>query len=185
MPLGLEARRAARGAREGWMDKAGLRELLGNGIATGDRLSAAERVLRRAAVGFLGMPGDGWAYVTPVSFAYADGRVVFHGGEGLKASLLDSQGIICLAVSANPELRLSGGDPCRDDFTYQSVLAFGVARLAGDAGERERALRTIVAKYHPNAAEAPLDAKVFAQTRVYVMDVWELTYKARPRDDSS
>jgi len=163
------------------MDQAGLLELLGKGIATGERAAAAEDVLTRAEFGFLGMPGEGWAYVVPISFAYADGTVYFHGGGHLKASLLESEHVTCLSVLADPRLRVAGDDPCRDDFTYESVLAFGVPRQAVRE-EREAALRVIVAKYHPDAAMAPLDAKVFARTSVYVMKVLALTYKSRLRD---
>jgi nitroimidazol reductase NimA-like FMN-containing flavoprotein (pyridoxamine 5'-phosphate oxidase superfamily) len=163
------------------MDEAKLLELLGRGIATGDRAAAAAGVLERAEVGFLGMPGDGWAYVVPLSFACVDGTVCFHGGGRLKASLLESESLVCLAVLADPELRRSGDDPCADDFTFESVLAFGVPRLVVEEGKRESALRAIVEKYHPEAAQTPFQADVLARTRVYAMEPLALTYKACSR----
>lgn len=161
------------------MDTAGLLERLGDAVVSGDAAVAAERVLKQAMVGNLGLSGGDWAYVVPISFAYDDGIVSFHGGGSLKASLLEAGGHVCLAALTPPDL-MRTDDPCDDNFRYESVLAFGAVELLQDAAARERALRAIVAKYHPQLQSAPFKPATFAGTLVYALRVDALTYKRNP-----
>ena len=128
------------------MDVAQLRARLGDAIAEGDDALDAGRVLSEAAIGYLALEGGGWPYVVPINFAYDGSTVHFHGGGSLKASLLEADPRVCLAVTTQPEFIPADG-PCNDNFRYESVLVFGeVERLTDDA-ERDRVLRLIVEKY--------------------------------------
>ena len=116
-----------------------LRARLGDAIVEGDAAQAAGRLLSHESLGHLAVEGGGWPYVVPINFAY-DGRAVrFHGGGSLKASLLEADPRVSLAVTTLPEL-MQGEGPCDDNFRYESVLVFGeVERLTDDA-ERDRGL---------------------------------------------
>ena len=84
------------------MDIAELRARLGDAIAEGDDAQDARRVLVEEAVGYLAVEGGGWPYVVPINFAYDGAAVHFHGGGRLKASLLEADPRVCLAVTTLP-----------------------------------------------------------------------------------
>jgi nitroimidazol reductase NimA-like FMN-containing flavoprotein (pyridoxamine 5'-phosphate oxidase superfamily) len=63
----------------------------------------------------------------------------------------------------------------------RSVLVEGRATLLTDRDERDRALRAIVAKYDPNAADMPFAKHALAETLVYFVNIETLSYRALPR----
>lgn len=156
-----------------------LRVRLGEAVVEGEAAATAVRVLAEQPVGFLGMAGDGWPYVVPVSFAGDGETLFFHGGGSLKASLLEADGHVCLAVVTAPAL-LKADDPCSENFGYESVLAFGEVELVDDPGERDRALRLIVAKYDAPLAAATFAPDILRATSVWALRVRALTYKRNP-----
>lgn len=148
-------------------------------------------VLNEAPVAFLSLVDDG-PYVVPINFAYeepdnedgsrstAQGRIVFHSGAGRKSVALARDPRVCLAVTTDAALKL-GSTPCDDGFTYKSVLVGGRAMLLQNREDREAALRTIVAKYDPDAAALPFDEGDFERTLVYAIPIETVSYKERPR----
>jgi uncharacterized protein len=151
----------------------------------------AAAVLREAPVAFLGMVDDG-PYVVPINFAYEDpddpdggqnpahGRILFHGGAGKKSEALAKDPRVCLAVTAGTGLK-RGSTPCEDGFVFRSALVWGRATLLQDREDRDAALRTIVAKYDPDAAALPFDEGDFERTLVYAIAIETVSYKERPR----
>ena len=161
------------------MNAAQLRARLGDAVVEGEAAAAAVGVLAEQPVGYLGMAGEGWPYVVPISFAGDGETLFFHGGGSLKASLLEADGRVCLAVSTGPGF-IAAPDPCNENFSYESVLAFGEVELVDDAGERERALRLIVAKYDASLATADFRPDILKATSVWALRVRALTYKRNP-----
>jgi nitroimidazol reductase NimA-like FMN-containing flavoprotein (pyridoxamine 5'-phosphate oxidase superfamily) len=80
------------------------------------------------------------------------------------------------------EAEFEKGDlPCDDGYAYRSVLTEGLATLLTDNADRRRALRAIVNKYDPEAADRPFDEDVLAQTLVYAIVVDTVSFKQKPR----
>jgi nitroimidazol reductase NimA-like FMN-containing flavoprotein (pyridoxamine 5'-phosphate oxidase superfamily) len=156
-----------------------LRDRLGEALVEGQASAPARQVLDASAVGYLAMAGGGWPYVVPISFAANGDTVFFHGGGSLKASLLEAEPRVCLAVTTRPEF-MPADDPCDENFRYESVLAFGEVELVEDDAERDRALRLIVEKYDAALAHAPFKGSVLQGTSVWALRVDALTYKRNP-----
>lgn len=155
---------------------------LGETVVMGEEAEkAARQVLDDAQVGFLGLHDADGPYVLPVSFAYDEGVVHLHGGPGKKAAALASDTRACLAVGDDPQLILAD-DPCSDNFRYRTVLIYGNVREVTDAATKERGLRAIIAKYHPEKAAAPLRPETLAKTLVYRMEIRAMTYRQYPDD---
>ncbi len=142
----------------------------------------AEEVLLAAPVAFVAMVDGGAPYVVPMNFAYSTaspGRLYLHTGAGRKTQALADDGRVCIAVTAG-EAFYRGATPCQDGFAYRSVLVEGRATLIQENDLREEALRTLVAKYDPAAAELPFRPDALAETLVYAVDIDALTYRQRP-----
>jgi nitroimidazol reductase NimA-like FMN-containing flavoprotein (pyridoxamine 5'-phosphate oxidase superfamily) len=166
-----------------------------------DEAAAAIRLLREAPYAYLAMTETGGPYVLPLNFAYEEiawaepdaaaapdlcgksarlaGTIYFHTGEGRKTAALGADPRVCLAVTGGATF-VQGDSPCRDAFSYRSLLVWGRARLIEGAAAREAALRVIVAKYDPNAAGMPFGEKDFAQTLLYEVMIEAASYKQEP-----
>jgi len=111
-----------------------------------------EAVLREAEVGRLGTCVDGRPYVVPLSFAYRDGRILFHGAaEGKKLREIARNPMVCFEVDV-AEL-LPAENPCNYNFRYRSVIANGNARVIEDEEGRIEGLKLIVEKYAPGMGD--------------------------------
>jgi nitroimidazol reductase NimA-like FMN-containing flavoprotein (pyridoxamine 5'-phosphate oxidase superfamily) len=121
-------------------------------------------------------------YSVPMNFAYdaAAERLYFHTGPGRKSAALAEHHRVCVVVAADAAFD-QGATPCSDGFTFRSVILEGSATLLGDRAEREAALRTIVAKYDPGAADMPFDGDILTQTLVYAVSAETISYKELPR----
>lgn len=155
----------------------------------------AEELLRNTPSAYVAMTESAGPYVVPMNFAYKPGaggssdaadaypaprRLYLHTGPGRKSRALAADPRVCIAMVADVTFD-QGPSPCEDGFSYRSVLVEGRARLLEDQGEREAALREIVAKYDPDAAETPFDERPLAQTLVYEITIETLSYRERPR----
>jgi uncharacterized protein len=156
-----------------------LRVRLGTAVVQGEAAEAARQVLADVAVGYLAMAGEGWPYVVPISFAPDGDTLYFHGGGSLKASLLEAEPRVCLAVTTQAGF-LPAEDPCGENFSYESVLAFGETELVDDEDARDRALRIIVDKYDSSLTRAEFKPDLLKATSVWALRVTALTYKRNP-----
>jgi nitroimidazol reductase NimA-like FMN-containing flavoprotein (pyridoxamine 5'-phosphate oxidase superfamily) len=120
-------------------------------------------VLQHAPVGFLALSDASGPYVVPISFALEGDVIYFHGGRGRKAQALAADPRVCLAAAPDPVF-IRGAGPCKDNFDYESVLAFGRATLLEDARDKAAGMRALIAKYDPAALEAALDPTTLART---------------------
>jgi len=111
-----------------------------------------EEVLRDAQIGRLGTSVDGQPYVVPLSFAYHDGKIIFHGArEGKKMEDIARNPRVCFEVD-NGEA-IPSDDPCGFSFRYRSVIANGTAKIIEDPKTSLEALRILVDKYSPGKGE--------------------------------
>lgn len=179
------------------------------GLSAADR-AQAEALIRQAPFAYVAMvenagpadpapagaaPDGARPYVVPMNFACEPGatptegpghdapdlgRLYLHTGEGRKSEALAGNPRVCVAIAAEAAFT-QGASPCNDGFSFKSVLVEGRATLLADSDERDRALRAIVAKYDPDAADEPFGEDALAETLVYAVKIEALGYKARPR----
>jgi nitroimidazol reductase NimA-like FMN-containing flavoprotein (pyridoxamine 5'-phosphate oxidase superfamily) len=157
----------------------------GHTVVTPQQRAAVKDILREARFGYLAVAG-GTPYVVPLNFAYVDkahhgdgdskGRVgehcadpewgvlLFHTGPGRKTDAIVQDARVCLAVLAEAVFT-QGELPCEDSYAYRSVLVEGRAMRITDDAERRWALRAIVLKYDPEAADKPFAEEVLEQVR--------------------
>jgi len=147
----------------------------------GQAAAAAKELLAAAAMGYLATASEGWPYVLPLAYVYDGEAVYFHCGEGLMASLLAEESRACLAVTTTPQF-VAAANPCENSFCYESVLAFGEVTRLDEAAHRERVLRLLLSKYHPQTADQPFLPDRFAGTLAYVLSIDALTYKRSPEE---
>jgi len=149
-------------------------------------LSAQEQtdvraILHSAPIAYLAV-ADTHPYVVPINFVFDAaeewGRIFFHSGEGRKTKALAADPHVCLLVPTEAVFD-RGPTPCSDGFAYRSVLIEGKAVPLEAEGQREKALRMIVAKYDPAATHQPLQTAELARTLVYAIDIRSVSYKQR------
>ncbi len=113
--------------------------------------SDCERILRDATSGVLALAGDdGYPYAVPMSFVYDGERatVYFH-------SARDGHKLDAIRNCAKASFCAIGRDRVASrEFTtyYESVIAFGNARIVDDAREHAYAIGILADKYAPDVA---------------------------------
>ena len=108
-----------------------------------------EGVLAQETSGVLAVTGDGgWPYAVPLSYAYEEGKLLFHcakAGHKLDALRQEPRASFCV---------IHQDQVVPQEFTtyYQSVIAFGTIRLLSDEAEKMAAIEKLALKYTPHAA---------------------------------
>lgn len=161
------------------MDDLGFVEGLGGAVATGEARVKAGELLASSRVGFLAVTDVDGPYCVPISFAYDGADIYFHGGQGKKASALDADPRACLLVMGDADL-IKGATACDDNFKAHTALVFGAVTRLESAFEKDAALRTIIAKYHPEEVASRLDSARVERTTVYRMKLRAVTYRELP-----
>lgn len=111
-----------------------------------------ESILRQETLGFLGLCGNGQPYVVPMTYAYADGRILFHcAWKGKKLDLLRANPNVCFTVGNqfDAAVRHPQGGQCAAN--QDSVICFGTARILEDETERWEALNAFNRAIVPGA----------------------------------
>ena len=108
------------------------------------------KVLDRNTNGVLSLAGDeGYPYPVPLSYAYADGKIYFHGRpEGYKVDAVKQSEKAAFCVVDTDEVDGPAYSTC-----YRSVIAYGKPRIVTDAEEKFHALQVIGRKYNPAGTE--------------------------------
>ncbi len=142
-------------------------------------LEAILDVLERCDTIRLGLFGDGYPYVFPLSFGYAyDGekvKVYFHGAkEGLKHELIEKNGSVCVEADIFKGYRKT---PQSYTAEYESVMGFGTARKA----DRDTAVKGIgLILKHCGITNYPAEKCVaMGSTEVYEITLDTITGKKR------
>ena len=146
-----------------------------------DGLEEMEEVLEKAEVGRLALCDGLEPYIVPVNFLYVDGKIAFHcAWEGKKLDLLNKNPRCCFEVDEF-EGEVSYHYEARCHLDYDSVLAFGRARVENDEKEKTRLLQHFAEKYSELYKKPlPEGGKRFGKARLQecccvVIDVDEVT----------
>jgi len=112
-----------------------------------DGLDEMEEILNGADVGRMALLDDPFPYIIPLNFLYERGKVVFHCSfKGKKIDLLLNKPNCCFEVDEfMGEVSFHYLSRCH--LNYDSVLAFGKARIENEEGERIRLLQLFGEKY--------------------------------------
>ena len=110
----------------------------------------AKEILMNNSNGVLALSGDnGYSYAVPVSFAYSDNKIYFHGAtEGHKPDSIKRNDKVSFCVIEKDEVIAA-----EFNTHYRSAIAFGVVRILESDEERLNALRVILEKYSPDFIE--------------------------------
>ena len=96
----------------------------------------SDALLRSQRIARLGCVADGYPYVVPVNYVF-DGESAFsHSLPGRKIEAMRASPRVCLQV-----------DEVRDQFHWQSVLAFGTFEELTNPDERSRALNLLLSLF--------------------------------------
>ncbi len=105
-----------------------------------------ERILREAKFGRLGTCAYNQPYVVPVCFVYHDGKVYLHcANEGRKLENISKNPHVCFEVDSGEIVE--GPEACKFSTIYESVIAFGEARIQDKPEEMFQALKLLMDKY--------------------------------------
>ena len=107
-----------------------------------------EEVLNRGQMIHIGLAGeDGWPYVVPMGYGYADGVIYLHGAPvGKKNDMIAANPKACFQVSLDVEvLRAEAGSGF--SMKYRSVTGYGLIRTLTTLDEKNRALKILMDHY--------------------------------------
>ncbi|UCD97136.1 MAG: pyridoxamine 5'-phosphate oxidase family protein [Candidatus Bathyarchaeota archaeon] len=152
-----------------------------DGVFVENGLAEMEQMLRRAEVGRIGLAHGSKPYVIPLNFLYHEGKIVFHcAWEGKKLASIEENPNCCFEVDTFVG-SVSDHHETRCHLDYDSVLAYGRARVEKDVAEKTRLLQLFAEKYsEPYRKPTSEGGKRFSRSRAsecccVVIDVEELT----------
>ena len=136
----------------------------------------AEQILQDGKYGILSMIGEnGYPYGVPMTYVYENGKIYFHCAKdvGMKVENLRFTPKASFTVVGETEIL-----PDKFATKYESVIAFGIAKLSGD---KKSVLEKILQKYSPDYLESGkkyINAMI-EKTSVYEIQIEQFTGKAR------
>lgn len=103
-------------------------------------------ILEKGKSGVLALLGDDdYPYAVPISYAYYDSKLYFHGGKnGHKIDVIKECEKASFCVVDQDQI-------IPEEYTtyFRSVIAFGKIRIMEDEIEMKKAIMALAAKYHP------------------------------------
>ena len=145
-----------------WMSEEDARAFLGAG--TEGRLATCDQA--------------GQPYITPLNSFYRQGRIYFHSKlNGRKLDNIAGNDRVCFEVSATAKLTVSSDRACGCSTRYASVLAFGVARILSDDGEKAALLNLLLEKYAGGKAFRRVEKEDAAGCAVVEISVEQISGK--------
>ena len=134
-------------------------------------------ILKNGTNGVLALCGsDGEPYAVPISYAYADGKLYFHGaGVGHKHDIIKENPRASFAVVQQDEI-------VPEKFTtyFKSVIAFGTIKYAETREEIRHGIELLAKKYSPLETDEAVQAEIAASgkgMRVFVLEIEKITGK--------
>ena len=110
-------------------------------------------ILKENTSGVLSVYGeDGYPYGVPLSYVYADGKLYFHSAkDGHKIDSVRNNNKVSFTVIAQDNI-------VAEEYTtyFQSVIAFGTARILEQDDEKRTAIEQLAEKYMPDLKEGRL-----------------------------
>lgn len=141
-----------------------------------------ERILEEAEVGRLGTSVNDEPYVVPVSFAYRDGKILFHcARQGKKLDNVSKNPRVCFEVDEGA--LIPKDKPCDFSVKYRSVIAYGNATVHTDQQRMLHTLKALTDKYAPSGLSRQLTNDTVASFKdlaVVEITVSEMTGKRSP-----
>lgn len=133
-------------------------------------------ILNHATSGVLAVLGDeGYPYAVPLSFAYQDSKIYFHGaktGHKLDAIQNSDKASFCI---------IDRDQVMPEEFTtyYRSLIAFGRIRILEKEADKRRAVELLAEKYAPGdeAGKIKYMEKEFAGVSVMELTIEHMTGK--------
>lgn len=120
----------------------------------------------------------GQPYITPLNYAVNQGKIYFHCKlTGQKLDNLAENNRVCFEVSRVNKMTVSEDRPCACATRYQSVLAFGTARLIEDQAEKAALLNLLVAKHAGGKPFQPVDEQKAATCAVVEIRIDQISGK--------
>jgi len=141
-----------------------------------------ERIIKSSYTGMLAMCNHEEPYAVPINHAYFEGKLYFHCGTvGRKLDMIRANSRVCYVVKqyyGDPKHH-EEGVRCHGD--WESVIAYGNARIIDDPDELRKAFSTFMNYYSPTYFEPGEDS--IRTTRIIVVDVESMTARREiPRE---
>lgn len=134
-----------------------------------------EDILRRGTSGVLALHDEDGPYAVPLSYVYAEGKIIFHcARQGHKLDCIRHDDRCSFCVTDQDEIV-----PERFTTHFRSAIAFGRIRVVEDVEEMRALTAVLGEKYnpgHPAELAAEIDGSM-SRLCVLVMDVTRLTGK--------
>jgi len=148
---------------------------------TEEGLPEMEDTLRRAEVGRLALSSDGDPYIVPLNYLYQDVKIVFHcAWKGKKLDFIAENQRCCFEVDEfMGEVSYHYDALCHLD--YDSVLAYGKARIESNEEDKMKFFELLHAKYKElyrrpvSEGGIRLDKARLSEACCVVIDIEELT----------
>jgi hypothetical protein len=157
-------------------------ELMYNRINPVPNKQECERIIKSSYTGVLVMCQDDEPYALPINHAYVDGKLYFHcGTTGRKLDIIRANPNVCYVVNnyfGDPE-DFKDGVRCHGN--WESVIAYGKARIVEDPDELRKAFTEFMNYYSPNYFE-PSENSIHT-TRAIIIQVESMTARREtPRE---
>lgn len=119
--------------------------------------AACTAILERATAGVLAVAGDeGYPYAVPLSFVYHENKIYFHcATSGHKLDAITRCDKVSFCVIGQDQVM-----PQEYTTYFQSVIAFGRARILTDPAEAQAAITLLAQKYAPDDTAAAREAAI-------------------------
>lgn len=140
-----------------------------------------EAFLTQATIGHFGtVSADGFPYVVPNLFVYADGKIYTHNthAHGHFRQNIESNDRICFEVSQIGQVWAYGEFECDTTASYQSIIAFGKINVETEPERKAAIFDKFMAKYsNPNWQRPKSFYPRLEQVTVYAIEIEQLTGK--------
>lgn len=141
-----------------------------------------ERILRSSYSGILVMCHDEEPYAVPINHAYSDGKLYFHcAPAGRKLDMIRANPRVCYVVNNYFGDLGDMEDSVRCHGNWESVIAYGKARVIDDPEELRAAFATFMSCYSP-AYFKPSEGSL-QTTRAIIIELESMTARREcPRE---
>jgi len=141
--------------------------------------SEIDTIIRRSKVCRLGMADNGQPYIVPLCFGYDGNAVYFHcAKEGRKLDIISGNKSVCLEFDTIEGI-VEADKACDWGIKYQSVIAFGKAKVIEAMDEKRAGLTALMSQYSNQTFSFP-DEKL-AITCMVKVEIEEITGKQSKR----
>ena len=124
---------------------------------------------------------DGQPYCTPTAFWREGDTLYWHGSSASRMVRFQAPGVPVCATVMHLDALILARSAFHHSVNYRSVMAFGMARLVGDAAEKRRAIDGFVDRFYPGRSASlrpPLPQEIKA-TSFVAMEIEQASAKIR------